>query len=282
MKSFEEIIKEHPLINNTTLKKTLESNDLLEMMQNTHMQLASSLNKPRKKLNIRSLILNILKVSSNKIMSISCNKQKSKIEFILISLSEIILREYIIKNVNQQQMIIPQIEEAIKITCNKCNYNLVPYEKLLKYKLQSLSISFDKKKDKKRIKTDSTEKCRSIYWLEKGKLFELVYILKKKNYIKSKKDLFAFFQSPKPGIIVQCNAKKKYHIAYLLYRLFNENYVCITGNKGYFCCAEMMFYDYEGNPFKRNSLKKISSKIFKNKEKYLHVRKEIDAIISKI
>jgi len=117
---------------------------------------------------------------------------------------------------------------------------------------------------------------QKIYWLKKGNLFELVDILKKKKYIRKRKELFDLFQSPLFDIKVHWNREKKYHLAYLLYRLFNEDYIRITGNRGYFCYAEWVFCDMEEKPFKKNSLKKISSKITIEKDKYSHVSKEVD------
>jgi hypothetical protein len=277
MKPFNEVIKEYRLINNVKVKELLESHDLLDIMQSTYSLLSLSV-KSKKLINISSLVSNFITISSDKISAIQCDEKKLKMEYILISLSEIILREYVIKNNARQHLIIPQIEGAIRTTCMQCNLDIKPFEKLLKYKVQSMPVI-----DKKRIRSngDSESNC-SIYWLEKGRLFELIDILNKKKYIKSKKEMFAFFLPQKAGVLVRCNIDKKYHIAYLLYRLFNENYARVTGNRGYFCYAEMMFRDMDGKPFKSNSLKKISSRICKNKEKYSHICLEVDAIISKI
>jgi hypothetical protein len=282
MKQFEEIIREYQLLYSTKVRKLLETHDLLNIMHSTCTLLSSGSGNPGEQLNISSLVSNFITITSGRISSIQCDSQKSKMEFILISLSEKILMEYMIKNSSQQKIIIPQVEEAIRTTCKQCNYNFGPFEKLLKYKVQSIALGFDKKENGIKIKTDNTGKCRSIHWLDKGKLFELIDLLKRKKYIKRKKEMFAFFQTPTNGLIVHCCTEKKYHIAYLLYRLFNENYARITGNRGFFCCAELMFTDMEGRPFKRNSLRKISSKICKDKERYSHIRKEVDSIISRI
>jgi hypothetical protein len=282
MKPFNEIIKENSLLNSQNVQKLLVAHGLLGIMRSTYSLLNSDSGTLGKQLNIGNLVSNFLTVASNKISSIQDTAQKSEMEFLLINLAENILWEYIIKNNCQRQIIIQQIEEAIRTTCQQCKFKLGPYEKLLMYIVQCFSIGFDLKRNRIIINTRVVGKCHTIHWLDKGKLFILSDILMKKEYIKSSKDLYAFFQPSNTVCIVQCNPEKKYHIAYLIHRLFTEDYASIRGNKGFFCCVEMVFTDMEGNHFKKDSLKKISSKICKEKERYLPIRKEVDRIITRI
>lgn len=282
MKPFDEIIKEYPLVNSSKIKKILVANELYDIMQSTYSILSVECKENNNHFNFGSIVSNFVNLSSNKISAIHCKDQKKKIEHITLYLSEKFLMEFLVKIGKHPREIFPQIEEAIRTTCKQCNYSFLPYEKLFNYKEQSLLIKFDNEKDGSSVIIDKKIKCCSIHWLEKGKLFELVDILKKNKYIRRKKDLFAFFQSFNEEINVQWNKEKTYHMTYLLYRLFNENYARITGNRGYFRYAEMKFSDMEGIPFKPNSLKKISSKINTEKEKYSQIRKEVDGIIKRI
>ena len=255
---------------------------LLEIIQSTYSLLKSDSCKPEEHLNIGNLVSNFLTVTSNKISLIKDVTQESEIEFLLINLSENILWEYMINKACRRQIITLQIEEAIRTTCQQCKYKLEPYEKLLTYTVFCLSPGIDKNGNRIKFKITNAGICHTIHWLDKGKLSELLDILKKMNYIKSTQELYAFFQPSNHGVIVRWNAEKKYHLAYLLHRLFNEKYARIKGNKGYFTCAEMMFIDMDGKPFKKDSLRKISSRICKEKDKYLDVRNEMDGILLKI
>src|SRR5271157_3800032 len=111
------------------------------------------------------------------------------------------------------------------------------------------------------------------YSMDEWKPVRVSRYFKKEKLHKQERRVVCFF----PVI-----GKKKYYMAYLLYRLFNENFAHIKRNRGYFRCAEKMFSDMAGKPYKLNSLKKISYKINKEKSKYLHVTKEVDSIIMKI
>jgi hypothetical protein len=121
-----------------------------------------------------------------------------------------------------------------------------------------------------------------IIWTGKGKLYLLVDILYQNNYIKSKREMFSFFIKPCSGRKTRWNADFKYLLAYLLFILYTENHIIITGNKGFFTCAENHFIDFDGNSFKKHSLKNIKLKIVNNPNRYSYITIEVDDIIKKI
>jgi hypothetical protein len=120
----------------------------------------------------------------------------------------------------------------------------------------------------------------NMAWTGKGSLSKLVYILYKNGYICSKKELQDFFSKPCGTIMVKWDGNKICQLAYLLFRLYEDKFFLIEGNKGYFLCAENHFTDFQGNNFKKNALKKWSCKINNEKDTYAFVCKEIDEIIS--
>jgi hypothetical protein len=119
-------------------------------------------------------------------------------------------------------------------------------------------------------------------WAEKGKLYELVDILFRMKFIKSKNDFFSLFEKPELTTMVKWNPAKKYHLAYLLYRLYEEKHFVMIGNKGYFKYAEDHFTDFKGTPIKKNALKNIKLKILNNKDDYAFICSEMDQIIARI
>ena len=130
-------------------------------------------------------------------------------------------------------------------------------------------------------KESKTPSQARYIWAEKGKLCELVDILFKKKFIKTKKEFFALFEKHSTIAKVKWNADMKYHLAYLLYRLYKEKHFIMIGNKGYFKYAEEHFLDFNGTPFKKNALKNIKLKILNNKEDYVFICRDVDDIIFK-
>ena len=67
MKPFEEIVKEYQHTNSLKIQKLLESCKLFEILQSTYNILCSDKIKTNKKINIVSLVSNLITVSSNSI-----------------------------------------------------------------------------------------------------------------------------------------------------------------------------------------------------------------------
>jgi len=284
LKSFIDIIKEYPLLNKAKVLRLLKYYDLFDILHSTYSLLNQGSGKVNEQINWGCLSSNFLTISYNKISSITPQSQRKKMESITLFLAERLVLEYLSKNSTNKRFILSQIEGTITTTCLQCKIDFLPYEKLLQYKLENLEMALIKSEKRLIVHIVDSEKYYSIKWLKKGRLFELVDILFNKKYIKRKRDVFAFFQLSKDNgkIIVHLSMDKKYQFVHLLYRLFNENFASITPDKGYFCCAEEIFRDMDEKPFKPNSFKKISSKINKDKEKYMLVVKEVDEIIKKI
>ena len=127
----------------------------------------------------------------------------------------------------------------------------------------------------------NSPKCILI-WHDKGDLKELIYILVKEGYIRSKRELDNLFSDPLHCAKVRWNGEKLYHLAYLLYCLRRKKYIIVTVGKGYFNYAERHFTDFERNDLKENSLKRKSSRVNKEKSRFAYVRKDIDKILAQI
>lgn len=121
-----------------------------------------------------------------------------------------------------------------------------------------------------------------LKWTDKGNLEELVDVLLKRGYLRSKKELFKLFNNPGAKDMVRWNRDKLEYLALLIYRLYNEKYFIITKSKGYFLYAERHFADFNGKKMKRKELKNLSYEVNADKRRYSYVHKEIKEIIALI
>lgn len=121
-----------------------------------------------------------------------------------------------------------------------------------------------------------------LRWNEKGRLDYLSDEMKARNWIKKKNEWNNLLDSSKTPGAVQCNEKYKAQIVHLLYSLRKNGYVTMQGTKGYFSIAENHFTDYSGRPFPKNSLKRLSSKINEQAEKYKLILVEVEEVMKKI
>lgn len=122
----------------------------------------------------------------------------------------------------------------------------------------------------------------SLKWTGKGNLDFLTYELKKRNWIKSRNNFNFLFKDNVSDIKVLWHSRYKYELAYLLFKLKEEGFIQPVNSKGYFRIAEKQIVDFSGNPFRKNSLKKISSKISSDTERYADITKEVNNVIKKL
>lgn len=118
-----------------------------------------------------------------------------------------------------------------------------------------------------------------LHWTTKGILDILTAELKKRQWIKSRRNFAKLFDNKDKNIKVYWNKQYKYELVYLLFRLKEEGYINTVNSKGYFRIAEQQIMDYSNNVFKINSLKKISSKITKNPHQYIEIIEEVEDIM---
>lgn len=129
-----------------------------------------------------------------------------------------------------------------------------------------------------------TEKKNIAYlkWTKNGNLDFLTLELKKRNWIRSRKNFTYLFDEKDNNLKVYWNSKYKYELAYLLFILKERNFIRTVNSKGYFRIAERQIIDYSDKTFKINSLKQISSKISIEPDKHVDITKSVEIIIDKI
>lgn len=124
--------------------------------------------------------------------------------------------------------------------------------------------------------------AKRFIWTNKGKLEELVHQLVKRKLIKQKSGFFNLFLKPDDNLLIKWDTERIPELSFLLFKLYSLGFLKISGNKGYFTLAEKHFCGINGTVIKRNSLKKLSSSIRNENEKYSSVITEVNAIIRSI
>lgn len=81
---------------------------------------------------------------------------------------------------------------------------------------------------------------------------------------------------------VHWDMNNKYELAHLLYSLKEKDFIRIIHNKGYFTIAESHIVGNKGEVLKKNSLKKISSKINTDPTKYLDIIRQVNEVMEKL
>ena len=121
-----------------------------------------------------------------------------------------------------------------------------------------------------------------LQWTDKVNIGFLTSGLKKRKWIKLQSEFARLFNNTNINHKVHCNMQYIYEIAYLLFRLKEENFFYTVNSKGYFNIIEQHILDYSEHSLSKNTLKYISSKICRMPAKYHVIIKEVEEIINEL
>lgn len=281
MPQLEQFLKKHF---NTELQEEI-SNLIHELSMrkyfNNTIMLLDNPEIPKNEVAIATVSSSLLRNINYKLGRFQTIEEKISRQRIFGILFERLLVSFISKNIREVDKIFSSMESSLYITCLQQGYDHNLMKKLfdfegLKHVLHNL------RNQELTVTLANNQKIQKYVWLNKGNLPELVDILLKNNYIKSKKEFFDLFLKPDEIQEIRWSKDKKQHLALLLNRLFTEGFAKIEGNKGYFSFAEKHFTSFEKVPFAVNSLKKLSSLIAKNPSAYSIAINEVNDILKQI
>jgi hypothetical protein len=122
-----------------------------------------------------------------------------------------------------------------------------------------------------------------VVWVGRGKLEELVHQLLGQKLITSKSAFFDLFSSTRYGQVRICwDLSRKAHLAHLWHGLYVKGLIQAVASKGYFAFAEAHFTGMHGEVLRRNSLKRISSVISTEPDRFPSVIKDVERILSNV
>lgn len=266
----------------TEFRNLIEELGLRTFFNNT-IRVLDDVTIEKDEITIAALSAGLLRNINSKLAKFPTVEDKISRQRIFGILLERLLVLLISKNLKDTDKIFKALDRSLYITCLQQDYDHRLLKKLFDFdSLKHVIYNLKLQKASLTTAVGPNQKPQKYVWLQKGNLHELVDLLARYNYIKSKKEFFDIFLKFDEITNVRWNKEKKQHLALLLNRLFSEGYAKIEGNKGYFSFAEKHFVTFEKNNFLPNSLKKLSSSISKKPENYLSAISEVDDIIKHI
>lgn len=262
--------------------QTLQRNNLIEPFENTY-QLLKEISKspptqhPRK---VAELAPGLMTSICFKISAIKSDDERKKAQDFSQKLAQTLLIAFVNGNQKYANEIIHRISEILELNCRQLEIKPNGLLETLKTEFTNLPgwISAGNKTNGECSKL-VTVRC---IWNNQHNLPELVFQLKKKNLIKRRKAFFDLFENPSDEMIVEWDETRIPELARLLYCLFTQDYCHMRGSKGYFTYAEKHFVTFDGTPIPKGNLKKLSSRINKQPEKYIDVINTIDEVLKQV
>lgn len=232
---------------------------------------------------IGSLSSSALTSINSKVVQIADPKEKRKVQVGISQLALRLLLTIVRQFPDEAQEIFATVSTSLEDTSEMNGYNIQDIRRLMMLgEIQELFNSINGKKQAAEISQRTPQTLPFLQWTGTVPLDLLTHELHTRKWIKSRKEFEGLFENQDPSFRLHWDFSKKASLAYLLYRLKRERLIAQNGSKGYFSIAEKYIVDFSGQPLTTNALKKLSSKIRIEYERYYIITDEVDAILKKL
>jgi hypothetical protein len=224
---------------------------------------------------------NLLVSVNTRLTEISDLQEKRKIQVTVGQIGIRLLLSIVKLFPDQAVEIFDQVKQTLQHTSSLFNYDYNDIESLMSFKeFEDLIQTLTGVKQASEIIKIEPSKEKVLLWTQRVNIGVLTSELKKRNWIKSQNEFAKLFEKPDKSLKVRWDMNYKYELAHLLLELKDGDF--IRPRKGFFLIIERHIVDFDGTITPKNSLKKISSKITTDPEKYAEITKTVDEIIKPI
>lgn len=232
---------------------------------------------------ISSMSSSALVMLNNHVITIKDSGEKRRIQEVISQIGIRLILSIVKMFPEEAIKILEAIKSSLRNTSKLFNYDFNEVELLLGFDQVELTLNtISGKLQSQEINKIRNQKLPYIVWTKKTNVDFLLHELKIRNWIKSKNDFSKLFGNNDSDLTVSWNVKHTCELANLLYRLHRLDFIRPMGTRGYFSIAEKHIIGFSGEGIKRDSLKKLSSKMTNTPEHYATITNEINLIISQI
>lgn len=232
---------------------------------------------------ISSLSSSTLTSINSKVIQIADPKEKRRVQVVVSQLAFRLLLTIAKQFPDEAKDIFTTVTTSLEDTSELMNYDFKDIRQLMLLgEIQELFNSISGKQQASEITQRTSQTLPFLQWTGIAPIDLLTHELNEKKWIKSRKGFEGLFENQDPDFRLNWDFGKKAQLAYLLLRLKKEKYIAQNGSKGYFSIAEKYIVDFSGQPLTKDALKKLSSKISTEHERYSNIINEIDAILNQL
>jgi len=221
---------------------------------------------------------NFLVGANSQVVNISDPTEKRKIQEAIAQIGLRMLLSIIKLFPEEASDIFEAVKQSLQMTSELFGYNYSDINDLMKFEeFSELTQTLTGKKYADEIQEIQQTGLAAITWTKKVPLGYLTTELKKRKWIKTQSEFSKLFGNSDSNLIIHWDMKFKYQLAQLLYVLAKGDF--IRPRKGFFSVPEKFIVDFSGTKLKKNSLKKISSKITTDPTTYPDIIESVEQII---
>lgn len=287
MKLLDEILREHYFPEQkAALSQLLERHELLGVIERSSELLSAQLKQAVDSqsqlplIAIGSISSTFLTSVNNKVIHIADAQEKRTVQIEISKLAVRILLSIIKLFPDDVNEIVHAIKTTLQNTSFIEGYNFDDLEELVLKELFE-TVGGDRQALEVNIRTKDT--LPFLQWVSEKSVQFLSHELRQKGWIKDRKAFESFFENQDSSLKVHWDFRKKAELAILFYRLNEEKFITSNGvNRGHFSIPERYFVDFSGKPFKKDALKKLSSKINKHLDQNASKIREVNEVLGKL
>lgn len=232
---------------------------------------------------LSSYASNFLVAVNSKISLISDPIEKKKIQQVVAGISVRLFTSIIKLFPKEASEVVNSVKVAIKTTASLWSYNYNEIDHLMNLsEFHEVIRSIDGNKVADEIKKIEAGSIPFLKWTCKRNIGLLTTELKRKQWIASQNEFAKLFNNQDRNLKVRWNENYKYELARLLFVLNEKDFIRPIPSKGYFTIAEHYIVNFSGQPFAKNTLKKLSSKVTQEPDKYKEIIEVIAELIDKL
>ncbi|OQP67260.1 hypothetical protein A3860_02550 [Niastella vici] len=226
---------------------------------------------------------NLLVAINSKVTLITDPFEKRKIQQAVANLSVRMFASIIKLFPNDALEVLKAVQEGLQSTSSLWSYDYNDIDQLMHLSgFYEMIQSIDGSNAAKKIKKIEQGPISFLKWTKKCDTGFLTSELKEKGWIKSQNGFVKLFDNQDESLKVHWNTNYRYELARLLFMLHEKDFIRPVPSKGYFAIAERHIVDFAEKPLPKNALKKLSSKMTQEPDKYKEIISEVDELINKL
>lgn len=221
--------------------------------------------------NIGALASSFLTGVNSKLSLVPVSDEKAKIELIISDVAFELIKSVLDNYRGDRRLLLSAINYSLQTTCefNGYDFNALSH-------IMPLKKYIELQPDRSQLKIIYKGDCIYYKWNSGAyNLSDLCSELKARNVIKSTKEFYKLFESPKEDFIISFNREYHDELIVLFDILYHKKHILPVGNKGHFLPLQRYAVDFENKSLLKKEAKTLKYTLKKNKVKWQELNEKV-------
>jgi hypothetical protein len=226
---------------------------------------------------------NILISSNTQIIQIKNLKEKNEVKKLVAEISLRLLLSIVRKFPEDANQVIDEIRGTLKMIAQQRSYDTKDMSEFINLnELENIIRSISGEQAASEIRIIQSGGLPRVIWMEQVDIGILSFSLKKRKWIKSKREFWKLFEEDCENSSIRFDMRYKWQMAYLIHILKREGFIRTQPTKGHFKIVQDKIIGFKDDRLPEDDLKRMATRVKKNEHKYYDIVMEVKKIMSEI